>query len=47
MIIKEYRVIMPMTVEDYQIGQLYTIQVSLSVFVIRRLKALTLRKKAA
>lgn len=27
MIIKEFRIIIPMTVEEYQIGQLYTIQV--------------------
>lgn len=27
MIIKEFRIIIPMSVEEYQIGQLYTIQV--------------------
>lgn len=29
MIIKEFRLVMPMSVEEYQIGQLYTIQVVL------------------
>ena len=28
MIIKEFRIVIPMSVEEYQIGQLYTIQVS-------------------
>jgi hypothetical protein len=28
MIIKEFRIIIPMSVEEYQIGQLYTIQVN-------------------
>ena len=27
MIIKEFRIVIPMSVEEYQIGQLYTIQV--------------------
>jgi hypothetical protein len=27
MIIKEFRIIIPMSVDEYQIGQLYTIQV--------------------
>ena len=35
MIIKEYRLIMPMTVQEYQIGQLYTIQVRLFSSILR------------
>lgn len=36
MLIKEYRIPMPMSVEEYRIAQLYMIQVSNSFFCIKK-----------
>lgn len=42
MLIKEYRIPMPMSVEEYRIAQLYMIQVSLFALIFDlRLKAVT------